>query len=247
MSLQGATALITGAGSGIGRGVALRAGKEGMNVVVADIKGHDKVAEEIMAAGGQASAAPLDVRDPLAWEEVVGQATSDYEKIDLLVNNAGVVSEGLDNAVDQSDEQWDRVISINLKGYFNGMRAVMPSMIEAGGGAIVNVSSVAGLVGMVNVFTYSAAKGGVIGMSRQAAVEYAKSGIRVNVICPGIIETPILGDITDELRAHCEAFTPVARLGKPDDIAAMAIHLGKPESAFVTGQVIAVDGGWTAQ
>lgn len=105
----------------------------------------------------------------------------------------------------------------------------------------------AGLVGMVNVFSYSASKGAVIAMSRQAAVEYAGTGVRINVICPGIIETPMLGDITDELRSHCEAATPQGRLGSPLDIAAMAVHLARPESAFITGQVIAIDGGWTAQ
>jgi NAD(P)-dependent dehydrogenase (short-subunit alcohol dehydrogenase family) len=247
MSLQGRTAIITGAGSGIGRGTALRAAAEGMHVVALDVKQADQTAEEITSAGGSASAVSMDVREPGEWRLVVEQTLARQGSIDLLANVAGVVNAGPDNAVDQTDDGWDRVVSINQTGVFYGMRAVLPAMIAAGGGAIVNVASVAGLVGMQNVFTYSATKGAIIGMSRQAAIEYAKTGVRINVICPGIIETPILGDITDALRDYCEAATPNGRLGQPDDIAATLIHLARPESSFITGQVIAIDGGWTAQ
>jgi NAD(P)-dependent dehydrogenase (short-subunit alcohol dehydrogenase family) len=189
----------------------------------------------------------MDVTDAGQWALTVEQTLAAHGRIDLLANVAGVVSTTPDEAALQTDEGWDRVVSINQTGVFYGMRAVLPSMIDAGGGSIVNVSSVAGLVGMPGVFTYSATKGAVIGMSRQAAVVYAPQGVRINVICPGIIETPILGDITDELRAHCEASTPQRRLGAPLDIAATLVHFARPEAGFITGQVIAIDGGWTAQ
>lgn len=246
MSLQGRTAIITGAGSGIGRACALHAASQGMHVVVADMKNADVVAEEITAAGGTATAAVLDVRDAGEWGLLVEQTLAAHGTIDLLANVAGIVQPS-DSAATQTDDGWERIIAVNQSGVFKGMRACLPAMIEAGGGAIVNVASVAGLVGMVNVFTYSASKGAVIGMSRQAAVEYASTGVTINVICPGIIATPMLGDITDELRAHCEAATPVGRLGQPHDIAAMLVHLARPESAFITGQTFAIDGGWTAQ
>jgi NAD(P)-dependent dehydrogenase (short-subunit alcohol dehydrogenase family) len=138
-------------------------------------------------------------------------------------------------------------VSVNQTGYFYGMRAVIPGMAQRGGGSIVNIASVAGLVGLPNVFTYAATKGAVIAMSRQAAVMQAPNRIRINVICPGIIETPILGDITPELKGYCESMTPLARLGQPIDIAATAVHFARPEAAFITGQVLAIDGGWTAQ
>jgi NAD(P)-dependent dehydrogenase (short-subunit alcohol dehydrogenase family) len=245
-SLSGKVALITGAGSGIGRGTALHAAAEGMHVVVADIKNADGVADEIKAAGGSATAAALDVTDSGAWGLLVDQVTRDNGGVHLLVNNAGIV-QPIDDVASVSNEDWARIVGVNQTGYFYGMRAVIPGMAERGGGAIVNVASVAGVVGMQNVFTYSATKGAVIAMSRQAAIAHAAEKIRINVICPGIIETPILGDITPELKAYCESMTPLARLGQPIDIGAMAVHLSRPESSFITGQVISIDGGWTAQ
>lgn len=245
-SLGGKVALITGAGSGIGRGTALHAAAEGMHVVVADIKNADGVAEEINAAGGSARAAAIDTTDSGAWSLLVDEITRQYGGLDLLVNNAGIV-QPIDDVTSTSNEDWARIVGVNQTGYFYGMRAAIPALAARGGGAIVNIASVAGLVGMQNVFTYSATKGAVIAMSRQAAITLAPQKIRVNVICPGIIETPILGDITPELKSYCESMTPLARLGQPLDIGAMAVHLARPESSFITGQVIAVDGGWTAQ
>ena len=245
-SLGGTVALITGAGSGIGRGTALHAAAEGMHVVVADIKNADGVAEEINAAGGSARAAAIDTTDSGAWSLLVDEITRQYGGLDLLVNNAGIV-QPIDDVTSTSNEDWARIVGVNQTGYFYGMRAAIPALAARGGGAIVNIASVAGLVGMQNVFTYSATKGAVIAMSRQAAITLAPQKIRVNVICPGIIETPILGDITPELKSYCESMTPLARLGQPLDIGAMAVHLARPESSFITGQVIAVDGGWTAQ
>jgi NAD(P)-dependent dehydrogenase (short-subunit alcohol dehydrogenase family) len=245
-SLSGKVALITGAGSGIGRGTALHAAAEGMHVVVADIKNSDGVADEIKAAGGSATAAAIDTTDSGAWGLLVDQITRDHGGLDLLVNNAGIV-QPIDDVASMSNEDWARIVSVNQTGYFYGMRASIPALEARGGGAIVNVASVAGLVGMQNVFTYSATKGAVIAMSRQASITLAPKKIRVNVICPGIIETPILGDITPELMAYCQSMTPLARLGQPIDIGATAVHFARPEASFITGQVIAIDGGWTAQ
>lgn len=245
-SLSGKVALITGAGSGIGRGTALLAAAEGMHVVVADIKNSDGVADEIKAAGGSATAAALDTSDSGAWGLLVDQIARDHGGIDFLMNCAGIV-QPVDDVTSTSDEDWARIVSVNQTGYFYGMRAVIPGMTARGGGSIVNIASVAGVVGLPNVFTYAATKGAVIAMSRQAAVMQAANKIRINVICPGIIETPILGDITPELKGYCESMTPLARLGQPIDIAATALHFARPEASFITGQVISIDGGWTAQ
>jgi NAD(P)-dependent dehydrogenase (short-subunit alcohol dehydrogenase family) len=245
-SLQGKTVIVTGAGSGIGQAVARLAGEAGAHVVCVDIKAADGTAGVIEAAGDSAESIAQDVRDPAAWAKAVESVLSAHGKIDGLCNVAGVVGRGLDNVVDLTEDEWDRIVGINLKGYWLGMKTVFPSMIENGGGRIVNIASVAGLIGMINVFAYSAAKGGVIGMSRQAAIEYAAKGIQINAVAPGIIETPILGDVTDELRSVCETNTPVGRLGRPEDIGRMCVYLLGPGGDFVTGQVFTVDGGWTA-
>lgn len=247
MTVQGLTAVITGAGSGIGKATALLAAREGMHVIAADIRNAASTAEEIVDAGGQALAVTLDVRDPASWTDAAEAAVSAFGRIDLLANIAGVVSEGPDNAIDQTIEGWERVISTNLRGTWLGIRAALPSMIDHGGGVIVNTASAGGVRGMHNTCSYAASKGGVIALSRQVAIEYATAGVRVNVVCPGIIETPILGVVTDELRAHGAAATPLARFGRPEEIASMVVHLARPESGFITGQVIAIDGGWTAR
>jgi NAD(P)-dependent dehydrogenase (short-subunit alcohol dehydrogenase family) len=244
--LTGKIVIVSGSGSGIGKATARLAGEAGAHVVCADLRAADETAAAIESAGDSAESHAIDVREAAGWQSLVAGIVKEHGKVDGLCNVAGVVGRGLDNVVDLSEEEWDRVVGTNLKGYWLGMRAVFPSMIENGGGRIVNVSSVAGLIGMINVFAYSAAKGGVIGMTRQAAVEYAGKGIQINAICPGIIETPILGDVTDELRQVCETNTPVGRLGRPEDIGRMMVYLLGPGGDFVTGQVFTVDGGWTA-
>lgn len=247
MQLENLTVIVTGAGSGIGKATALAVAGEGAKTVCADIVASDKTASEITERGGIAVAHTLDVRDAVGWAQLVSSTSAQFGAIDVLANVAGVVSTGPDNVLDQDEEGWQRVIDVDLKGTWLGMRAVFPGMIERGGGRIVNVASLAALVGIPNLLAYSAAKGGVVSMSRQAAIEYAAHKILINVVAPGIIETPILGDITDELRAYCSAATPLGRLGRPEDIAAMILHLAGPGGAFVTGHVFPVDGGWAAQ
>jgi len=244
--LDGLTVLVTGAGSGIGKATATLAATAGATVVVTDVKGQDEVAAAITDAGGKAQAHTLDVTDADAWRRVVDAALEANGKIDGLANVAGVVQH-IDSVLDLDEDGWDRVMGIDLKGVWLGMKTSMPSMIDAGGGKVVNVASVAGLIGMPNVFAYSAAKGGVIGMSRQAAIEYAPKNVRINTIAPGVIQTPILGDITPELKDHVVAATPAGRLGQPEDIGSLIVYLLSPASDFITGQVMTVDGGWTAQ
>jgi NAD(P)-dependent dehydrogenase (short-subunit alcohol dehydrogenase family) len=246
-ALEGTTVLITGAGSGIGKASAALIGAAGAHVIVADVRGAEESAKEIVAAGGTATAVDHDVRHSSSWKGVVDDAIAAHGRIDTLVNVAGVVTQGLDTVVDQTEEEWDRVHSVNLKGAWLGMKTVYPHFIEHGGGRVVNVSSLAGLIGMVNVMSYSASKGGLIGLTRQAAIEYAPHKIHVNVVCPGIIETPMLGEISPELYDACVAGTPLGRLGEPADIGHTVMHLLGPGGNFVTGQVFPVDGGWSAQ
>lgn len=246
-SLDGRAVLITGAGSGIGRGTALQCAQAGAHVICADIAGADDVAAEIQAAGGTGIAQPLDVRDAGAWSDVVASIVQEHGALHGLCNIAGVVSKTLDTTVDQDEDGWDFVIGTDLKGVWLGMRAALPHMFEAGEGRIVNVASVAGVIGMPGQSAYSAAKGGVIGLSRQTAIEYASKNVKVNVIAPGIIQTPILEGVAQSLKDQIMAATPLGRLGETSDIGATIVHLLGPGGDFITGQVLNIDGGWTAQ
>ncbi|MBA3744790.1 SDR family NAD(P)-dependent oxidoreductase [Sporichthya sp.] len=241
--LTGRTVIVTGAGSGIGKAVAIQAAVIGANVVVTDIKGQDETAAEIGAA---AEAHELDVTDAGAWSRVVEAVVASRGGVYGLVNNAGIAS-ATDSLAVQTEEGWDAMIGVDLKGVWLGMRAVLAPMLAAGEGSIVNVASVAGLIGVSDVLAYSAAKGGVIAMTRQVSIQHAKDQIRVNAVCPGVTQTPILGDISDELLAAISNITPMGRLGQPDDIAGLTSYLLSPASAFLTGQAIAICGGFSVQ
>lgn len=247
MQLEGLNAIVTGAGSGIGRATAKLCAAEGARVVCVDVKAAERTVGEIEAAGGAAVAATMDVTDAAAWENVVARASDELGPVTLLANIAGVTSNGPDTCLEQTEEEWQRIVDIDLKASWLGMRATIPGMIAAGGGRIVNVASLAGLVGLVNLLAYSAAKGGLIAMSRQVAMEYAKHQIKVNTIAPGIVDTPILGNNTPEMTAAFSAATPLGRLGRPEEIAGAVSYLFGPAADFVTGQCITVDGGWGAQ
>jgi NAD(P)-dependent dehydrogenase (short-subunit alcohol dehydrogenase family) len=240
------TIVVTGAGSGIGRSTAELAAAAGATVVCADVKAHDETVSLITDAGGKAESHELDVTDAGAWRSAIDSVLDRHGKIDGLANVAGIVTDA-DTVVDQTEEGWDRIVGVDLKGTWLGMKTVLPSMIEAGRGRVVNVASTAGLIGMQNVAAYSAAKGGVIGLSRQAAVEYAPTGVMINTVAPGVIETPMHDDVGAELMEHVKAATPVGRIGNPADIGNMIVFLLGPGGDFITGQTIAVDGGWTAQ
>ncbi|MCW0212308.1 MAG: SDR family oxidoreductase [Pseudonocardia sp.] len=246
-TLAGKVAIVTGAAQGIGRATAVRLAAEGAHVTCADIKDTAETVALIEKVGGQAVGVDLDVRSAAAWESGVAGVLERHGRVDLLANIAGIVNlESEDTVVGLTEAAWDDVIATDLKGVWLGMRAVIPSMIDAGGGRIVNISSLAALRGLPNLASYSAAKGGVIGLTQQAAFEYGDRNILVNAIAPGTIDTPILGDITPEMKAANAQAHIIRRLGQPEEIASMVAYLFR-EGRFLTGLVYPVDGGWSAK
>ena len=242
---SGMVAVITGAHQGIGRGVAERLGSEGAHVVCLDLKDCNDTVAAIKAAGGTAERATMDVTDLDQWKAEIRRIDENHGKIDVLGNIAGVVATTADTAVDLEQSQWDRMIAHDLTSVWYGMKTVLPVMIRGGFGRVLNIASLAALRGLPNLFSYSAAKAGVTGMTRQAAVEYAGTGVTVNAIAPGTINTPILQDITPDMLDRFAAAHAIKRLGSPRDIGAMAAYLCSPEADFITGMTYPVDGGWS--
>lgn len=249
MRLKNKIAIITGAGSGIGRGAALAFAREGAKVIVADWgeeTGKETV-ELIKKQGGESTFVKVDVSKLSDVENMVKQCLAAYGQVDILFNNAGIVKMGALH--DTAEADWDQVINVNLKGVFLCSKAVIPQMLKQGKGKIVNTASIAGLVAFDQLSAYCASKGGIIALSREMAVEYAPKKINVNCIAPGIIKTAMTKDMLND-PATIQGFTastPYPRLGEPEDIAMAAVYLASDESDFVTGQVLAVDGGWTAK
>jgi len=252
-NLAGKTALVTGGGSGIGRAASLAYAREGARVVVADVnvEGGEETVLQIKAAGGDAILVYADVSVPEDTQNMVAQAVEAFGSLDCAFNNAGI-SGGRDRRLtaDYLEEDWDRVIGINLKGVWLCMKAEIPQMLKQGGGAIVNTASVAGLVAISGTVAYIAAKHGVTGITKAAALEYAKSGIRVNAVCPGYIHTPMVQGIFDEIDGFEDRVAsrhPIGRLGEPSEIAEAVVWLSSDAASFVTGHNMPVDGGYTAQ
>jgi cyclopentanol dehydrogenase len=245
--LEGKVALISGAARGQGAVHAELFAKEGASVVLGDILEKEVrfVADEIRAGGGAAEAIELDVTSPRDWIAAVELTETTFGRLDVLVNNAGIIDEG--GAVDEDLEAWHRVIAVNQTGMFLGMKHAVPAMRRAGGGSIVNVSSTLGVVGADDYIAYQASKGAVRQMTRSAALSYVKDGIRVNTICPGFIETPMTDELEDEIRDHDIGMTPMARAGKPIEVSYAVLYLASDESSFVTGSDLVVDGGYLAQ
>ena len=244
MRLEGKVAIVTGAGSGIGRASAMRLAREGAAVLCVDVMSAAATADEIRAAGGAVAEIEMDVRDPSAWADAVARAESTFGPVDCLANIAGVVSTGTDTVLEQTEEEWARILDVNLRGSWLGMRAVLPSMLTCEDGRIVNIASEAALIGMPGLAAYSATKGAIQALTRQAAIEYVKKGVTVNAIAPGYIRTPIQDGIDPDLLAEQAAALPPGYLGKPDDVAGSVAYLCSGDASYVTGQTLAIDGGW---
>ena len=242
MSLNGKTALVTGASRGIGRAIALRLAEDGANVAVIYAGSADKakaVVNEITALGVNAKAYRCNVADSAAVNETVKAVTNDLGKIDILVNNAGITRDGL--MLRMKDEDFDAVLDTNLKGAFNMIRASYSGFIRKKSGRIINISSVSGIMGNAGQANYSASKAGVIGLTKSVARELASRGITCNAVAPGFIQT----DMTENLGDNNPLLNsiPLGRMGKPEDIAAAVAFLASDSAAYITGEVLKVDGG----
>lgn len=245
--------VVTGAGSGIGRAIAQRLAEEGGRVICVDINAAAVAltVQDIRAAGGVAEAFGADVSDAPQAAAFIQRCVECYGRIDVLVNNAGVNLPGVFHEV--SDAVIDRTFDVNVKGAIYGSRAAIPHMLRQGGGAIVNMSSVNGLVAERFLTIYAASKGAIVMLTKGIALDYAKQGIRCNCICPGWVDTPIndahaamLGGV-DKIYAAIDTFQPIGRPGEPREIAHLALFLASDEASFLTGSIITADGGMTAQ
>lgn len=250
-TLEGKVALVTGGGSGIGRATALAFAREGAKVVVSDVvpEGGKETVRLIEAAGGMAFFMEADVSSAADAQAMVRTAEEQYGRLDYAFNNAGIEGAQAPTA-EVTEDNWDRVISINLKGTWLCMKYEIPVMLKQGGGAIVNTASVAGLVGFPNIAPYTASKGGVVQLTKAAALDYAKQGIRINAVCPGVIRTPMVERFlggSAEAEAQFTAMEPVGRMGTPEEIAEAVVWLCSDAASFVTGHAMAVDGGFVAQ
>ena len=242
--------LITGASSGIGKATALAFARAGYEVALADRDepAGERIAEEIARRGGKSLFVTCDVASEEDVAALVARTVDHFGQLDVAFNNAGIEGEQAPTA-DCTVENWDRVMAVNLRGVWLCMRAEIPHMLKGGGGTIVNCASVAGLVGLAGIPAYVAAKHGVVGLTRAAALDYATRGIRVNAVCPGAIHTPMLDRFMgeDAGRAQILAAEPVGRIGKPEEVASAVLWLCSDGAAFTTGQALAVDGGWIAR
>jgi len=254
MRLDGKVAIITGSGVGIGRATAVMFGKEGAKVIVADIdreKGME-TAGLIRSGNGEAKFVQVNVSDAHDVGEMVRTTIDTYGKLDILVNNAGIYLQA--SVVDASEEDWDRILDVNLKGVFLCCKYSIPEMIKGGrGGVIVNVGSEAGIVGIKNQVAYNVSKSGVIALTKSIAIDSAADNVRVNCVCPGTTETPLVtaalskAKEPERVRRELEAVRPANRLGKPEEIAAGILYLASDESPYATGAILSIDGGYTAQ
>ena len=250
-SLAGKVALVTGASSGIGRASALAFAREGARVVVADVtvEGGQETVRLIKHAGGEALFVEANVAQAAEVESLVQQAVATYGRLDCAHNNAGVEGQAAFTA-DDTEANWDRVLAVNLKGVWLCMKYEIRQMLAQGGGAIVNTASGVGLIGIRGGGAYVASKHGVVGLTKTAALEYAKSGIRVNAVCPGVIQTPMVERITRQYPRAAETMAaahPIGRTGNPEEIAEAVVWLCSDTASFVTGHAMAVDGGYVAQ
>jgi 3-oxoacyl-[acyl-carrier protein] reductase len=245
MRLKDKVAIVTGAGSGIGEATAIKFAQEGARVAVCDINvaACERVVRSIADAGGTAMAVHLDVTDKASVAAMVEGVMKAWGRVDTLVNNAGIVQDA--QLKKMTDEQFDRVIDVNLKGVYHCTKAVVDIMLAQGTGCILNASSIVGLYGNFGQTNYAATKFGVIGMVKTWARELGRKGVRANAVCPGFIETPILKSMPEKVIKMMEDKVPLGRLGKPEDIANAYAWLASDEASYINGAVIEVSGGVT--
>ena len=251
MRLENKVALITGAGSGIGREAALLFAREGASVVVAEVADDagKRTAAEIEKAGGRAHFVHADVSRSDDVRAMVEAAEKAYGRLNVLFNNAGVFPDADGSVLDTGEETWDFVLRVNLKGIFLGCKYGIPALLRAGGGSIVNTASFVALMGAATPqIAYTASKGGVLALTREIAIEFARKGIRVNALCPGPVDTPLLQELfrDPERRKRRIVHIPMGRLARADEVAKAALFLASDESSYINGAAFTVDGGITA-
>jgi NAD(P)-dependent dehydrogenase (short-subunit alcohol dehydrogenase family) len=247
MDFKNKVAVVTGASSGIGKSVSELYAREGAAVILSDINQElgEKTTEEIRKGGGEAIFVRADVSKPSDCENMVKVAMDKYGRLDFACNNAGIGGDQNPTA-DYSLESWDKAIAVNLSGVFYCMKYEIPAMLKSGGGSIINMASILGRVGFAGAVGYVAAKHGVLGLTKTAAIEYAPHGVRVNVVGPGFISTPLIKELEEnpEINNMLISLHPVGRLGKPEEVAELVIWLSSDKASFVTGAYYPVDGGY---
>ncbi len=251
-SFTGKVAFVTGAASGIGREAALAFAREGAKVVAADIseQGNQETVHLIEDQGGQAIAVKCDVTRSKDVKAALDKTVEAFGRLDFAFNNAGIEPRNPAPTAEYEEEEWNQIIDINLRGVFLCMKHEIPLILKQGGGAIVNTSSGAGIIGIKGSPAYTAAKHGVIGLTKAAALDYAAQNIHINAVCPGYIDTPMMGRFTggtNEGRAQVIAEEPIGRMGKPEEIAAAVVWLCSDAAAFMVGHAMVIDGGQTVQ
>jgi len=251
--VEGKVALVTGGASGIGRATALTFAREGAKLVIADMNedGGQQTVHMITENGGEATFVQVDVTSASAVEALISKTVETYGRLDCAHNNAGVTQRAYPPTAEFPEEDWHRVLAVNLTGVWLCMKYEIPQMLQQGGGAIVNTTSVAGLVRLAGRAAYVASKHGVVGITRTAALEYAQQGIRVNCVCPGYIRTPMVAYVLqkegEQLEQQMVAREPIGRLGTPEEVAETVVWLCSDAASFVTGHTMTVDGGFVAQ